>query len=47
MKGKNFISTSSLEIREAHEAYARMNKLANAAFVAEALRKVTDVIVPV
>lgn len=46
MKGKNFISTSSLEIREAHEAYARMNKLANTAFVAEALRKVTDVIVP-
>jgi thioesterase domain-containing protein len=46
LKGKNFSSTSSPESCEPVDAYARMNKLANAAFVAEALRKVTDVIVP-
>ena len=51
MKGKNFSSksfssTSLPESCEPVDAYARMNKLANAAFVAEALRKVTDVVVP-
>jgi thioesterase domain-containing protein len=46
LKGKNFSSTSLLETHEPHDVHARMNKLANAAFVAEALRRVTEVIVP-
>ena len=46
MKGKHFSSTSSLGTYEQHDAYARMNRLANAAFVKEGLRKVTNVIVP-
>ena len=46
LQGKNFSSSSSLEADGPHDVHARMNMLANAAFVSEALRRVTDVILP-
>jgi len=42
----NLISTSALMTNEAEDEYVRMKRLANAGFAREALRKVTDVILP-
>jgi thioesterase domain-containing protein len=42
----NFSSTSALDVGETEDEYFRLKRLANAGFAREALRKVTDVILP-